>query len=90
MVVQGWVGCFVMNAKAVGVETWNLKVESSSPGHCTHLNSLSSTLVYKWEPTNCFGDNRTNFWEITCDGLVSHTAILRKPVTSAGLMGLPS
>ena len=31
-----------------------------------------STQVYKWKPGNCFGDNLTKCWEVTCDGLVSH------------------
>ena len=57
--------------------TW--KVESSSPGRFTHVVFLGKTLtvslptkLYKWEPENCFGNNLTKCWEVTCDGLVSH------------------
>ena len=48
-------------------QTWDQKVESSSPSQCTYvvflgktLNSHSATLhpgVYKWEPANCLGSN---------------------------------
>ena len=63
--------------------TWDLKIESSSPDRCTHVVFFGKTLTcysaslhqgvfYKWEPANCFRDNLTKFWEVTCDGLVSH------------------
>ena len=59
--------------------TWDLKVESSSPGWGTHVVVLDKTLkshspclhqVYKWEPANCLGDkdNLTKCCVVTCDG----------------------
>ena len=38
-------------------KTWDLKVESSSPGRCTHVVFLGKTLNSHsdWEPANCLG-----------------------------------
>ena len=61
--------------------TWDQKVESSSPGRCTHvvflgktLNSHSGSLHpgVKMGTSKLLGDNLTNCWKVTCDGLVSH------------------
>ena len=35
-------------------------------------HSALSNKVYKWEPANCFGDNLTKHWEVTCNGVISH------------------
>ena len=68
-------------AQWIVCRTCYLKVDSSSPGRCTHVVFLGkhltltvplSTQVYKWEPANSFGDNLVKCWEVTCDGLVSH------------------
>ena len=52
-------------------QTWDLKVESSSPGRCT-LTVPLSTQLYKWEPASFFGAQPDKRREVTCDGLVSH------------------
>ena len=53
----------------------------SSPGWVTVLCSWAryftltvplSTQEYKWVPANCQG-NLTKYWEVTCDGLASHS-----------------
>ena len=62
------------------VSASDLKVKSSSPGRFVYIVFLGKTLntvpffiqVYKWEPANCFRDNLTECWQVTCDGLVSH------------------
>ena len=63
------------------VSAWDLKVESLSPGRCTHvvflgktLNSHSASLHpgFKWEPAKLLGDNLAKCWEVTCEGLLSH------------------
>ena len=61
--------------------TWDLKVESSSPGRCTQvvflgktLNSHSASLHpgVQMGTSKLLGDNLTKCWEVTCDELVSH------------------
>ena len=71
--------------------TWDLKVQSSSPGWCTHVVFLGKTLNFRSASlhpcvsmgTSCklLGDNLTKCWEVTCNGLLSHPGGVEIPVT---------
>ena len=52
--------------------TWDQKVESSSPGRCTHVVFSGKTLSQCLSPPKCINDNLTKCWDVTCNGLVSH------------------
>ena len=79
--------------------TWDLKVESLSPGRWTHVVFLGKTLnSQRLSPPRCIngnqkialGNNLIQCWVVTCDKLVFHPGgiesrfILRKPEISAG------
>ena len=65
------------------VSASDLRCESrefeSRLARCRYLKTLAvplSAQVNKLEPANCFEDNMTTCWEVTCVGLVES---LRKP-----------